>query len=159
MLQGKDLSRAFWWLKKLKTWYFFVEDDILSLLWVIAFSELYIKSLSGTRADDLGCLKVKEKHVFKHFLVAEHAPPCLWVFLNMFPHSNLVSAPVILESKCPQRLEVQRFVLVQQFEHLKYANKDFLKQLRNTGWFSKWHPPENISKLAPPKFACTGTPP
>ena len=55
----------------------FVENDILSLLRVIAFSELYIKSLSGTRADDLGCLKVKEKHVFKHFLVAEHAPPCL----------------------------------------------------------------------------------
>ena len=81
--------------------FFFVEDDILSLLWVIAVSELYNKSLSGTRADDLGCLKVKEKHVFKHFLVAEHAPPCLWSFWNMFPHSNLVSAPVILESKRP----------------------------------------------------------
>ena len=51
--------------------------------------------------------------------------------IKIFPRSNLVSAPVILESKRPQRLEVQRFILVQQFEHLKVAIKDFPKQPRN----------------------------
>ena len=107
VLQGNDFFTTFWWLKKLNTWDLRSKHN-LALINICKFVMDSQQLLWARVIVAVGQL-VGDKRLCRYLRGSKNI--CR-------PHWDLISAPIVLLSKCLQGVKVQRFVLVQQLEHL-----------------------------------------